>query len=151
MYTLSTQMKYNANNVTTVYTPIVGIDVKKLIAFVNADLAQFVKFPKKSSEDCWMVDIMLSGTFKLLKSTEAIRFCTSWYPFSKYSFKFVSKLDASVTNVIDAHTKSPAIIIIAIMNIIIELVFRLSLVFLIINLMHGSNNNEIMNATKNGI
>lgn len=74
MYTLSTQMKYNANNVTTVYTPIVGIDVKKLIAFVNADLAQFVKFPKNQVKTvewltlCCLVFLNFQNQLKLLDS-----------------------------------------------------------------------------------
>lgn len=50
-------------------------------------------------------------------------FCISTYPFSKYSFKFASKLYASDTNVTLNHTKTPIMITIAIINIIIELVF----------------------------
>ena len=151
IYTLSVHIKYNDKNVTTKYTPIVGIDVSHSKADCKNEFNQVVIVFNNSVVDLSIAPITLSGILSFFKFSPLIKFWINVLAFVKYVPKLSNKFEPSEISVLITHINNPSIIPITTIIIIIELDFLFNLHFLIKNLIAGSNNKDIIKAIKNGI
>mgnify|MGYP004531088063 FL=1 len=151
MYILSAHIKYVESIVITIYIPIIGREVIFWSIEVKKLLIHFVKNSKKLLVAFWTIETTCFGILIFSKSILFIYLCIWIYIFSIYTFKLCNKFEDSVIKLITPQIISAIKIVKIHTNVITALVFLVNFVFLLINLIIGSINKDIINPIKKGI